>query len=60
MSWPGVQVDDDAVLRQLFDGQVAPESDSLVGALTAALRRLWRGLIQDTGQQEKDCPQSLK
>lgn len=54
-----MQVDNDAIFRQVFDRQVAHVSYTVVGALAAALRRLRRRLIQDTGYQKKDCPQNL-
>lgn len=54
-----MRVDNDAIFRQVFGGQVARVSDSVVGALTAALRRLRRRLVQDAGQQEKDYPHTL-
>lgn len=48
---------------KVLDGEVprlAPAVPRpMVGALTAALGRLWRGLVQNTGQQEEQRAENL-
>lgn len=55
-----MQVDNNAVLREIFDRKVAQVFHAMVGVLAAALWWLWGRLVQDTGYQEKDGPQNLK
>lgn len=55
-----MQVDNDAIFWQIFDWQVAWVLRSLVCALAAGLRRLWRWLVENAGYKEKDGTQKLK